>query len=242
MFSFLKGFVAYLWGLVKPAKKLQDSVGDYASALIWAVALLCPALIAWTSSIGPSSKIGITVSAIVLWMFLSAYLGHRKHIDRITPKLMLKFHPSLSVVPDGKREFMWYRVVVTTSSIGGVEGCEGYLVKIEKDGAIVFDHETRQLPFSPNWQTNSATKDIPQDVELPLDVLAIRMSDNHIGIPVVGAGLTEPSDKHGFYLFQGHGEYVFTIKVTSKTSRTVQGKFRLVWSGIYQGVEWSQIA
>src|SRR5579872_2004616 len=75
-------------------------------------------------------------------------------------------------VPNDNHTLKFLRVCVQTTCMKEVENCLGHLTKIEKNGEIIFDHESRELPFAPSTSSDSLAKTVFPRTPFYLDVLA----------------------------------------------------------------------
>jgi hypothetical protein len=108
-------------------------------------------------------------------IYLEIHGKLKKEIERNDPKFKIfcdkdteqgaRFTPNKS--------FSFFRIRVETDCVNGIKNCLGHLCKIEKNGVVVFDHESLQLPFAKSEESDSLTKTIFQNVAKWLDILMI---------------------------------------------------------------------
>src|ERR1700679_2476661 len=89
------------------------------------------------------------------------------------PKLKLSCNKNINAcaVPNAGNSMKYFRMVVETGCVNGVENCKGHLIKVEKNGIVVYDHDPRELPFAPAERDDCLSKTISPNVPEHLDVL-----------------------------------------------------------------------
>ncbi len=147
------------------------------------------------------------------------------------PKFKLFCHKGIQgcAVTNDDQTMKFFRVRVETSCMNGIEGCLGHLTMIVKNNVIVFDHESRELPFAPSNTDDSLAKTIFPDTPYYLDVLAIHCPTKTIYIATKGGCVSK--DKNGNYVFGGSGEYILHVNVTGKGVATASVKLKFDWRG-----------
>lgn len=148
----------------------------------------------------------------------------------------------------------FFRIRVETECVNGIKNCVGNLLKIEKDGVVVFGHDTLKLPFSKAEDPKCLEKTIAQNTPEWLDILIVVLYQpparnlieieirahnphafakdddrDHIGIA------TKPHSKaldiNGNYIFERAGEYILHVNVVGDDAPTATARLKFNWSG-----------
>ena len=181
---------------------------------------------------------------------------YEKELERNRPKFKLSCNKDTQgralYAPGGKVAF--FRIKVETDCVNGVKNCVGNLLKIEKDGVVVFDHDTLKLPFAKAEDPKSLEKTVAQDTPEWLDVLAIYLYqpppfsevetlvraynphalpkiDDRDAIAIATKPHSHARDINGNYIFKKAGEYVLHITVIGDIAPTAKAKLKLSWTG-----------
>jgi hypothetical protein len=166
-----------------------------------------------------------------------------------TPKLTLSCNSeedpeSAPDLPLGGNRFL--RVVVETQCIDGIKGSNGDLLRIWKDGNVIW-RENWPLSYAPSQDKDARAKTISHKKRYPLDVLAITTATAVIGsttfsenrvfimkypspeIPIIKRGKTGQADKELFPSY-GFGKYIFDISVSGDRTVTSDAHLEFEWT------------
>jgi hypothetical protein len=163
---------------------------------------------------------------VALWV-LAIRLAWRNY-----PKIRLSCNKDIQgcAVLNDEGNWKLLRLLVETDCVTEIENCLGHLTKIEKGGVVVFEHESRELPFAPSETEDSLSKMLFQDTPYFLDILAIHTPRNLIFIATKGKN-SPATDNKKRYIFSEMGEYVLTVSVSGKRVPTQSARLKLDWRG-----------
>lgn len=139
----------------------------------------------------------------------------------------MTIQPSTGIQILSSIEATYYRIKVEADCLGSISNCCGYLLAIEKDGAIIFDGETPLLPFTPALDPDATAKTIRAGVPALLDFLYIT-ANNEVRLPIHGA---KSSSVNFDKLIAQNAKYVLRIVVTSADSIPINIVINLNWNG-----------
>lgn len=169
-------------------------------------------------------------SYTALWVvFVSAIRKNLLLLEQQKPKFKVSCRrdiPSCSVL-NTPQTHRYLRLLVETIGSIGIENCCGHLIRIEKDGDIVFEHERKELPFAPSEKFDALAKTIQPKVPYHLDVLTIDPNGN---VMLATRGFVDalPIGQNGQNVLIGNGEYKITVVVTGKDVPSVECKLKFV--------------
>ena len=191
-----------------------------------------------------TQKISIFI-AILTFVWILIWLPFRRHqaesnkyaeqIEKMIEKQKPKFKLSCSKDingcaienPDGSMKF--FRLQVETDCVDGIENCKGHLIKIEKDGAIVYDHDAIELPFARANEPDCLAKTIFPGIPYFLDVL---VTYNRVhAVNFATKGHFPAFDQKREYIFGSNGEYILTVGVSGEGVPTVKTRLKFDWKG-----------
>lgn len=164
-------------------------------------------------------------------IYLELHKKLQNEIERNAPKFKLSCRKDITGCaienPDGSMKF--FRMQVETDCVNGIENCKGHLIRIEKDGKVVYDHDARELPFARADEPDSLAKTISPNVPYFLDVLVTyhRVDKVHFATKGHSPALNEKRE----YIFENRGEYILTVSVSGKDAPTATAKLKFDWNG-----------
>lgn len=217
--------------IFKTAKLLAEICGTWWAIMSGAIsiplafiALLLP---------GNERKIFAVLAFCALWA-LVIRMGWKNYqlLEKQKPKFKLACSKDIPgcTAPNHDHTWTYLRILATTETIVGIEGCLVHLTKIEKDGVVVFDHESRELPFAPSEDADSLAKTLSHGVQYYLDVFGIHWPRSTIFIAAANGRTIFEKNKNGQYIFQDNGEYIVTVNVSGKNTPAVEMKLKLNWT------------
>jgi len=173
------------------------------------------------------------------------YLGLHKElqieIEKNRPKFKLScrkdIHGCAIESPGGVEKF--FRLQVKTDCVNGIEGCIGHLIKIEKDGLIVYDHDAVELPFARANEADCLSKSIFPNNPYFLDVLVTHNPTHTVFFATKGH--FPAHDQKREYIFKSSGEFILTVGVSGKGVPTVKTKLKFDWKGQWSTATIEQI-
>lgn len=153
-------------------------------------------------------------------------------LEKQKPKFKLACHKDITAcaVPNAGNSMKYFRVIVEADCVIEIEKCVGHLIKIEKDGVIIYDHDIRELPFAPAERDDCLAKTISPSIPYPLDVL-VTYNDEHTVFFATKGRPCAALDQNGKYIFAENGEYILHVSVSGKEVPTVEAKLKFVWHG-----------
>ncbi len=151
--------------------------------------------------------------------------------SKLKPKFKLSCNKDITGCaienPNGSMKF--FRLQVETDCIDGIKECKGHLIKIEKDGVVVYDHDAVELPFARAEETDSLAKTIFPSVPYFLDVL-VTYNPVH-AVNFATKGHFPALNQNREYIFAKTGEYILTVGVSGKGVPTVKTRLKFDWKG-----------
>jgi hypothetical protein len=207
-------------------------------------------------------------------MYLEIYEKLQKEIERNTPKFMVSCNKETEgcafSIPASNAAF--FRMRVVTDCFGGIKNCRGNLLRIEKDGIVIFGHDTPKLPFAKSEDPKCLEKTIAQNTPEWLDILFIiinqphtelKCAESHLAyqageIPnnhnaksednesdvvyLASKPLSAANDKNGKYIFAKPGEYILHVNVIGDMAPTEPAKLKFNWTGHFSNSSLEKIA
>jgi predicted transcriptional regulator len=161
--------------------------------------------------------------------------------SKLTPKFILSCNSKISgcVKFNDNRSMKFFRLCVQTECATEIRNCVGHLTKIEKDGKVVFEDDSLDLPFAFADQPDSLAKTIFPNNPYYLDVLAFEFKFFKMWFAVKGGRLA--TDKFGNDIFEEKGEYILSVSVSGSDVPTQQVKLRFNWQRDIDTVIWETI-
>lgn len=160
----------------------------------------------------------------------------KNSVEQVTPKtdmtpFILDCSKEISgcIVLNHDKTCTYLRMRVATNRPNEIKGCLGHLTKVETNGVVLFDHESRELPFASSEDVDSLAKTIHPNVPYFLDVLGIYWPKTRVFIPRKGNPCAA-TDLNGNYIFSDGGEYIITVSVSGNGVPTVQTKLLFSWT------------
>lgn len=247
--SKLKRFLAYWRESVAQCQEVHDMIIYVVFILSVGVALAAelagfkiPGLEFFSDPL--TQKISIFI-AILTFVWILIWLPFRRHqaesnkhaeqieklIEKQKPKFKLSCRKDINGCaienPDGSMKF--FRLQVETDCVNGIKECKGHLIKIEKDGVTVYDHDAIELPFARAHEPDCLAKTISPNVPYFLDVL-VTYNPVHV-VNFATKGHSPATNEKREYIFANKGEYILTVSVSGKDVPTVSAKLKFVWKG-----------
>lgn len=151
--------------------------------------------------------------------------------EKLKPKFTLSCKKDITgcaiTAPDGSYKF--FRLRVETDCVNGIEGCKGHLIKIEKDGFTVYDHDAVELPFARAEEIDSLSKTLFPDNPYFLDVLVTHNPTNTVLFATKGH--FRAWDQNQQYIFSKTGKFILTVAVSGRGVPTAITKLQFDWNG-----------
>lgn len=188
-------------------------------------------------------------------IYKELYDKYESEIEKSLPKFKLSCgdYPAGCKVKSGNGQVYFFRMRVETDCINGIEKCLGHLTKIEKDGEIVFEHDSLELPFAKSEEPDSLAKRIGRGDPKWLDILFVkvhqprRMDSTEILARInnphafqkeddrdrVWIATRQPSsanDINGNYIFETAGEYILCVNVIGDKA-DARAVLKFTWTG-----------
>jgi hypothetical protein len=165
--------------------------------------------------------------AALLVMAISQTIRISKLREQMTPKLRMFCDDEGCVkrMTRTQTPFVFFRVAVESVGVDHVTDCKGFLTRIEKDGAIKWAGNNVLLTFAPEENEDATAKTIREKIPEYLDVVAVAQR----GVIFLGTkrrvwqDYLEPLAS----IFSDRGEYILTIKVSGRETRTIEGRLKL---------------
>ena len=185
------------------------------------------------------------LAIVALWFCLirMAYKNYPKF------KLSCSMDIERCATPKDAHEIKFFRMLVETKCINGIEHCSGNLAKIEKDGDVVFKDDATVLPFAKAEDPDCLSKLILPERNYWLDILAVyvhHMTRTEYELFCSNPNLvaakndvvifsTRPhsvaNDLNGNYIFEKIGEYILYVNVSGKGVPTAKAQLKFNWTG-----------
>jgi hypothetical protein len=164
--------------------------------------------------------------------------------DLTTPRFTTSCNEKITgcIAMDDTRKYRYLRIAVETDSKLGIRNCVGRFKQLEKNGYVVFDHETPDLPFVPSGADDSLAKTIHYGTRYFLDVFIIA-TGNYPQIGIARKGLPIWNNDRSMALCNTNtkGDYIVTIYICGDGVPPVECKIRLGWTGASIPEKWEKI-
>jgi hypothetical protein len=202
-------------------------------------------LVQWGRVISGALSVPFIIAALLvpnvsarIFFALLAYLGlwvmaglQAKEIvelkERLRPKLRMFWEDEGCVkrMTRTPSPFVFFRVAVECMGVDHVSDCKGFLTRIEKDGTTRWSGNNILLTFAPEEREDATSKTIWDKVPEYLDVISVGQG----GALFLGTKRRNWPDyfEPVASLFAECGEYILTIKVSGRETRTVEGRLKL---------------
>lgn len=234
------GFWKYWWQNIDPHKSAFSIVMIIVSAVLLVVGFLGRPL---GLDVDPALESFFKALAVIIlslmcllvkpWM---RHLALENTIEELEenqkPKIYVRCHPDLAPCVAPVERAVYFRTIVTTLGVHkSITGAHGLLVKIEKDGIVLREHESDILPFTPGHLEGSTKKTLMPNVDNYLDVI---FADFRAGARVCAASQGQPYQlltKQKQLVFAVAGDYVLTVKVCADNTPTTQIRLLFKWKG-----------
>jgi hypothetical protein len=177
------------------------------------------------------------VSGRLLFAILAyAALGTMAIAETIkTSKLREQMKPKLRMFCDNEgcakhmtrteTPFVFFRVAIECLGVDQVSDCKGFLTRVENDGAIRWSGDNVLLTFAPERQGDATLKTVREKIPEYLDVVAVAQR----GVLFLGtkARIWPDYFEPLASMFSDRGEYILTIKVSGRGTRTIEESLEL---------------
>ncbi|MDD2762571.1 MAG: hypothetical protein PHE83_01200 [Opitutaceae bacterium] len=155
--------------------------------------------------------------------------------ERNRLKLTVECNEQISGCHTGRdgASHQFFRVAVTLNWTQPATGCFGKLLKIEKDGAVVRDHDVEQLPYARSHEPDALSKTLSPRAREFLDVLVIGIqhTPQQVFAPSkYGRELTLRTGS-GRDVFSAPGTYILTVALCGSNIPTQTYRLRFDWTG-----------
>lgn len=121
--------------------------------------------------------------------------------------------------------FIYFRMLCEGQGIESIKKCQGQIIRIQKDGVGVMENQILRLKFYGNVTETEVRAGVPAI----LDILSVDE-----GNVVCVESVDRPKSIDFDTLVKEHGEYIFTIVVTSQDNVPITKHIRFVWNGHWQ--------
>jgi len=211
--------------IIKFFRILASIVGGWLSLMSGATSIPLAFFALFSSGTNPKWWFAL-LAIIALWICIirMAYKNYPKF------KLSCSKEITACAVPNQANSMKYFRMVVETNCVNGIENCKGHLLKVEKDGVIIYDHDPRELPFAPAETDDCLAKTIYPNIPEHLDVLCIINPVHAVCFAMKGQPCGALNHKRE-YIFEENGEYILHVSVTGKGVPTAQAKLKFDWKG-----------
>ena len=229
-----------LWG-----DEMSGPLPIFLSAAISVAILVTGILFAANKSWeGVISTIFVAVGALHLATY-KMWAREREQVLRLEERLRPKLRCSFSMQSAGcvvwtrlfagaagqqvpVAEARYFRIKVETDGVPQIAACGGTLVRLTRDGVVLFDQEPIGLHVAHADESNPRTKNVMDRIPEHIDVFMITR-DNRIFIAT--PGFQHPASIHHETLFMGPGTYLFSVIVSSPDCSSVPIGIELNWTG-----------
>jgi len=238
--NFINRFVAYWRESLEKSQEVNDLILYVALLVSAGLALACalagfniPGLQLFSD---PLMQKITTLVAILLFIWLLIWLPFRRHeiqqaehdkkigplLEKLKPKFKLSCGKNIPAckVPNHNGNWIYFRMIVEADCADEIKNCVGHLIKIEKNGAIIYDHDVRQLPFSPAESPDCLDKTIFPNIPYTLDVLSIYTPNLRVYFATKGQP-TAALNQNGIYIFNEDGDYILHVNVSGAGAGSV---------------------
>ena len=154
-------------------------------------------------------------------------------VSRTTPKLNGEFSETIPgcKVPTslgGSIGADYFRIKVEIKDFGYLDGCQGRLVSIKKNGALLSAGEILTLPFAPADDPKATAKTIYLGVPEFLDVLSVTQYNQVI---ITTNGFVLPNSIDQTKLFSETGIYDLEVTLTAPATAPKNISLKFTWLG-----------
>jgi hypothetical protein len=192
-------------------------------------ALSVPFIIAGLFAPNLSARISFALLAYLgLWVMVGLQAREVLELkERLKPKLRMFWDDDGCVkhMTRAPTPFVFFRVGVESMGVDHASDCKGFLTRIEKDGTTRWSGNNVLLTFAPEEHEDATSKTIRDKVPEYLDVISIGQS-GALFLGTKGRIWRDYFEPVGS-LFAESGEYILTIKVSGRETRTVEGRLKL---------------
>jgi hypothetical protein len=209
---------------------------------LWAT-LLASICGGWWSAMSGAFSIPFALAALFLdashgkeifavLAFVTLFICALRMAYRNFPKLKLSCRKEITgcAVPNPDNSMKYFRMLVETDCGHEIENCVGHLIKIEKNGKTIYDHDPRELPFAPAERDDCLSKTIAPGIPYFLDVLNT-INAVHAVFIATKAYPTGALNQNREYIFADAGEYILTVSVSGNDVPTATAKLKFIWQG-----------
>jgi hypothetical protein len=177
------------------------------------------------------------VVVIFIKVFIRTPYKIIKQYDEQIASLLERFKPKFKLscsrdmvgchVPSLNGQWSIRRVQVVADCESAIKNCRGHLIKVEKDGVVVFGHDTLVLPFAKSEAEDCLAKTLHPHIPEYLDVLCWFNPGNivHFATKPIMPAL----DHERQYVFNKEGIYILTVSVTGDGPLPGTIKLKFKW-------------
>jgi hypothetical protein len=158
-----------------------------------------------------------------------------EHEERDRLKLTVECNESISgchtMVSGASHHF--FRLAVVLDWNQPATGCFGKLMKIEKDGRVIRDHDVEELPYARSHEPDALNKSLNPRVREFLDVLvvAVHSTPQKVFAPSTAGREITLTTQAGNDVFSEPGEYRLTVALCGKNIPTQIHELSFNWAG-----------
>jgi hypothetical protein len=162
-------------------------------------------------------------------IYKEVYDKYQIEVERNKPKFRLSCSRDIigCHVPSLNGQWSIRRVQVVADCETAIKNCRGHLIKVEKDGVVVFGHDTLVLPFAKSEAEDSLAKTLHPHIPEYLDVLCWSNPPHIVNFSTKNA--VPALDHKRNYIFENEGIYILTVSVTGDGPPPGTIKLKLTW-------------
>jgi hypothetical protein len=132
-------------------------------------------------------------------------------------------------VPSLNGSMQFFRLCVEAQGQNEIKNCRGHLIKIEKDGNVVFGHDSLILTFARAEDPDTLAKTLHPNIPEFLDVLCT-VNVVHT-VCTADKNRTPALDQNRDYVFSLTGDYILTVAVSGDGVPPATAKLKFTWKG-----------
>ena len=262
----MKSFFCFWWKVTLVTFRASVSGDEVAgfidklvSTLAWALVLTTALGLARKDWVGPALPWVTAVGVFFLFFIYSPYTlwaSNQDAVEKLNEKLKSKLKCSFSMqsagcvvwsrlfhvaagqqIPAGEARF--FRIKVEVDGVPRVSSCGGTLLKLTRDGVVLFEQESLGLHMAHADSSSPRNKDVMDQIPEHVDVFMITKENR---IVIATPGFAHPASIHHETLFTGSGTYGFHVVVSSPDCTSVPVNIQLKWTGDADSAVAEQVA
>jgi len=233
----IRRFARHAWGCFVMAKEGQSNIGEWIALLVGLTALISPPFLHWYLHLEARDAWHIAIGGVVFLLlrgFWHSFSQYDELSERQKPKLDIRCSPGLpGCIPKNLGvNFVnkFFRVEIESVCDTDVVDCEAKLIKIERDGQVIWGPDVAVLTFAP-WNPPhecEEKKTIRNGDTVHLDILYVQ------GNGEIRMGTRDRQWKlmpRIHEIFSSHGDYILTVRITGTPLRTETILLNFTWTG-----------